>query len=52
MKIHVFKIYNGHEIWTLKQKIIRKIKTAKMEFIVHTTGHSLLDQRSNEDISE
>jgi hypothetical protein len=37
-------------MWTLKQRDVRKLKTAEMKFIRHTAGYSLLDHISNEDI--
>jgi hypothetical protein len=33
----------------VKQRDIRKLKTAEMKFMSNTAGYSLLDQRRNED---
>jgi len=56
-----FKVYNivaipwllyGCEIWTLKQRDIRRLKTAEKKFMRRTAGYNLLDHRRNEDILE
>jgi uncharacterized protein HemY len=36
----------------LKQKEVRRLKTAEMKFMRRTAGYGLLDQRRNEDILE
>jgi hypothetical protein len=36
----------------LKQRDIRRLKTAEMKFMKHTAGYSLLDHTRNEDILE
>jgi hypothetical protein len=55
------KVYNilatpsllyGCEIWTLKQRDIRKLKKAEVKFMRHTAGYSLFDHRRNEDVEE
>jgi hypothetical protein len=38
--------------WILKQRDVRRLKTAEMKFMRRTTGYSLLDHRRNEDIFE
>jgi len=40
------------EIQTLKQRSIKSLKTAEMKFMRRTAGHSLLDHRNSENISE
>jgi hypothetical protein len=40
----------GCEIWTLKQRDIRRLKTAEMEFMRCTTGYSSLDHSISEEI--
>jgi len=40
------------EICTLKQRDIRRLKTAEMKFTRRTSEYSLLDHRRNEDILE
>jgi hypothetical protein len=40
------------EFWTIKQIDVRRLKTAEMKFMGHTTGYSLLDHRRNEDVLE
>jgi len=37
----------GRDIWTLKQRDIRSLKTAEMKFMKHTAGYSLLGHRGN-----
>jgi hypothetical protein len=39
-------------MWALKQRDIRRLKTAEMKFMRRTAGYSLLDDRESEDISE
>jgi hypothetical protein len=34
----------------MKQKVIRRLKTAKLKFMTRTAGYRLLDHRGNEDI--
>jgi hypothetical protein len=38
----------GCEIWTLKQRVIRRLKIAEMKFTRPTAGYSLLGHRKNE----
>jgi len=33
----------GCEIWTLKQRDLRRLKTAEMKFMICIAGYSLLD---------
>jgi len=40
------------EICTLKQRDIRRLKTAEMKFTRRTAGYSLLDHRRNENSQE
>jgi len=35
----------GCEIWTLKQRDIRRIKTAEMKFMKHTAGYTFRPQK-------
>jgi hypothetical protein len=42
----------GCEIWTLKQRDVRRLKAAEIKFMRCTAGYSLLDQRRNVDILE
>jgi len=47
----LWKPNRGYEMWTLKQKDIRSLKTAEMKFIRLKAGYSLLlDHRRYEDI--
>lgn len=40
------------EIWTLKQRDIRRLKAADMKFIKWTAGYNVLDHTRNEDVVE
>jgi hypothetical protein len=42
----------GCEFWTLKQRDIRRLKTAEMKFMRHRAEYNLLNHRRNEDILE
>jgi hypothetical protein len=42
----------GCEIWTLKQRDMRRLKTAETKCMTHTARYSLLYHRMNEDILE
>jgi hypothetical protein len=49
-KLSVPSLSYGSEVWTLKQRDIRRLKTAEIIFMRTTAGYSLLDHRRNEDI--
>jgi hypothetical protein len=41
----MFHVLYGCEIWALKQRTVRKLKTAEMKFMRCTAGYSLLNLR-------
>jgi len=46
-----YPYYSCNNIWTLKQRDVRRLKTAEMEFKRRTAGYSSLYHRRNEDTS-
>jgi hypothetical protein len=56
LKIHnilaVSSLLYGCQIRILKQRDVRRLKTAESEFMTRKVGYSLVDKRRNEDISE
>jgi hypothetical protein len=40
----------GCEIWTLKQRVTRKLQTAEMKFMKRTVGYNLLYHKRKEDV--
>jgi hypothetical protein len=42
----------GYEIWTPKQRDIRRPMAAEMKLMIHMAGYSLLDHGRNEDVSK
>jgi hypothetical protein len=44
--------FMGCEIWAMKQKDIRRLKTSNIKFTDRIAGYNLLDRRRNENILE
>jgi hypothetical protein len=48
----ILSLLYGCEIWTLKQRDIRRLKSAEMKCMRCTAGYGLLHHRSNEEVLE
>jgi hypothetical protein len=42
----------GCEVWTLKQRYVRRLKTVEIIFMRRRAGYNLLDHRRHENILE
>jgi hypothetical protein len=45
-------LLRGCEIWTLRQRIIRRLKAAQMKFMRPKAGFNLLEHKRSEHVSE